>query len=99
MDDKIFTRKEKFLNAILTGSTRNLDEPLTREEQLLLEIAENGVGGTKGEDGKSAYQHAVEGGYEGTEEEFDEGLANVTALSNETPSNINFGSEVVVDVN
>lgn len=40
-----------------------------------------GPPGSQGEDGKSAYQQAVEGGYTGTEEQFDEALAAYAELS------------------
>lgn len=39
------TRKEQILNAILTGDTSNLPEPITREETYLKAIALNGGGG------------------------------------------------------
>ena len=38
-------------------------------------LSNGGVKGDKGDDGKSAYQYAKEGGYTGTEEEFSEKLA------------------------
>ena len=40
-----------------------------------------GPPGPQGEDGKSAYEQAVEGGYQGTEEEFNEELAAYAELS------------------
>ena len=55
--------------------------------------------GAPGEDGKSAYEAAVEAGYEGSEAEFGEGLANIVEASSETVENIDFGSEVVIDAN
>lgn len=39
------TRKEMFLQAIASGTAENLPDPLTREEQYLKYIAENGSGG------------------------------------------------------
>lgn len=68
------TRKEKFLNSILTGDTSNLPEPITREETYLKDIALHGGGGTPGADGKSAYEIAVDEGFQGTEEEWLESL-------------------------
>ena len=42
------TRKEKFYDAILTGDTSGLPDPITREEIYLKAIAENGGGGGGG---------------------------------------------------
>lgn len=42
---KPIDRKELFLNAILTGDTSGLPDPITREEIYLKEIAESGGGG------------------------------------------------------
>lgn len=42
------TRREQFLNAIATGDTSGLPEPVTREEVYLDYIAENGGGGSEG---------------------------------------------------
>ena len=38
-------RKEQFLKAIANGDATNLPNPTCREEELLLQIAEKGVGG------------------------------------------------------
>lgn len=53
------------------------------------ERGEQGERGEKGADGKSAYEQAVEGGYEGTEEEFIESLAKIDEL----PENIVLSEE------
>ena len=45
--------------------------------------------GTDGVDGKSAYQQAVEGGYQGTEEEFERALASDIATVANNVTNIN----------
>lgn len=42
----------------------------------------NGEDGADGEEGKSAYDYAVDGGYTGTEEEFAESLAWIASLTN-----------------
>lgn len=47
------TRYEEYLNAILSGDTSNLPEPITREEMYLYAIAINGGGGGGG--GVSSY--------------------------------------------
>ena len=48
------------------------------DETVWKKLCENGTDGTDGNDGKSAYQQAVEGGYEGTESEFNRDLAENT---------------------
>ncbi|MBD5381954.1 collagen-like protein [Clavibacter sp.] len=53
------------------------------------EQGERGEKGDDGADGKSAYEQAVEGGYEGTEEEFIESLAKIDEL----PENIVLSEE------
>ena len=90
-----FTRREKFLNAIATGSTKDLPDAITREEMLLGKIAKRTAGGGGGVNGKSAYESAVDGGYTGTETEFNEAMSNVANAGTGTVENINFGSEVV----
>lgn len=45
MDMEPITRQEKFYDAILTGDSSGLPDPITREETYLKAIAENGGGG------------------------------------------------------
>lgn len=47
---------------------------------------EQGIQGIQGETGKSAYQYAVEGGYQGTEAEFTELLYSLTLTDAEEAS-------------
>ena len=47
--------------------------------------AEDGKDGKNGVDGKSAYAYAVEGGYQGTEEEFINSLNNLNEIKNIMP--------------
>lgn len=44
-------------------------------------------------DGKSAYQYAVEGGYEGTEEEFSAALAKIASLLTTTEDSLSIDEE------
>lgn len=68
-------------------------------------IIRNGIvyaNGTPGEDGKSAYEQAVDGGYTGTEEQFNHDLANFPEkIAEETAAwlgeNISPETEVVID--
>lgn len=62
----------------------------------------NGTPGDPGADGKSAYEQAVDGGYQGTEEQFNYDLAHVPEkIAEETASwleeNVNPETEVVID--
>ena len=41
-------------------------------------VTESGLKGADGKDGKSAYQYAVEGGYQGTEQEFMQSMASTS---------------------
>ena len=41
-------------------------------------VSESGLKGADGKDGKSAYQYAVEGGYQGTEQEFMQSMASAS---------------------
>ena len=49
------------------------------------EQGEQGVQGIQGETGKSAYAYAVEGGYQGTEEEFAKAFNNLGEIKNIMP--------------
>lgn len=49
---------------------------------------DKGDKGDPGKDGKSAYQYAVDGGYEGTEEEFEEFLAKGGSLNTSTDEEV-----------
>ena len=42
------SRDEVYLNAILTGDTSNLPEPISRVDRYLYQIAKNGTGGSSG---------------------------------------------------
>lgn len=78
--EKTLTRREQYLQAIASRRSELLpDTPLTREEILLEEIAlkEEGAGGKDGLDGKSAYQQALDGGFTGTEEEFNAAFRDI----------------------
>lgn len=75
--EKAITRKETYLQAIASGDKSDLPSPITREEMLLYEIALRGGGGS-GRDGKSAYEQAVEGGYTGTEAEFNASFKDIS---------------------
>ena len=55
---------------ILKDAKKNIDEYVEDKKETL-----KGDPGTPGADGKSAYQYAKEGGYEGTEEDFSKKLA------------------------
>lgn len=77
---KPITRKEFFL-AKISGEDVSLPEPMTREEIYLNTIADNGGAGGTGKDGKSAYEIAVENGYEGTEEQWIQELEKVQGLA------------------
>ena len=46
-------------------------------ESIETKLANGDFNGSPGKDGKSAYESALDGGYDGTEEEFNEDLANV----------------------
>ena len=41
-------------------------------------VTESGLKGADGKDGKSAYQYAIEGGYQGTEQEFMQSMASAS---------------------
>jgi hypothetical protein len=41
-------------------------------------VTESGLKGKDGKDGKSAYQYALEGGYQGTEQEFMQSMASAS---------------------
>lgn len=49
------------------------------------EKGEDGKDGVNGKDGKSAYEQAVEGGFEGTEQEFTDALNNLNEIKNIMP--------------
>lgn len=53
---------------------------------------DKGEKGDPGKDGKSAYQYAVEGGFKGTEEEFEKFLATGPSLSNDTATDEEVGT-------
>ena len=48
MDYTPLNRHEQYLNAIRTGDTTNLPQPINREETYLYDIAMNGSGGGGG---------------------------------------------------
>lgn len=81
--EKPITRKETYLSAIASGDKGDLPSPITREEMLLYEIASRGGGGGTGKDGKSAYEQAVEGGYTGTEAEFNASFKDISMSKTE----------------
>jgi hypothetical protein len=58
-----------------------------------------GERGADGADGKSAYEQAVDGGYEGTEEEFEEALASDITTVADNISDINTVGSNISDVN
>lgn len=53
--------------------------------------------GDKGEDGKSAYEAAVEGGFSGTEEQFNNVLSDAICLGEQDPSGVPVAPEVTAD--
>lgn len=55
--------------------------------------------GIAGKDGKSAYQQAVEGGYQGTEEEFEQALASDISVVADNVTNINAVVNNIENVN
>ena len=60
---------------------------------------DRGIVGKEGADGKSAYQQAVEGGYQGTEEEFEQALASDIATVANNVTNINVVGNNIENVN
>lgn len=60
---------------------------------------DRGIVGKDGADGKSAYQQAVEGGYQGTEEEFEQALASDIATVANNVTNINVVGNNIENVN
>lgn len=60
---------------------------------------DRGIVGKNGVDGKSAYQQAVEGGYQGTEEEFEQALASDIATVANNVTNINVVGNNIENVN
>lgn len=60
---------------------------------------DRGIVGKNGADGKSAYQQAVEGGYQGTEEEFEQALASDIATVANNVTNINVVGNNIENVN
>lgn len=60
---------------------------------------DRGIVGKDGAEGKSAYQQAVEGGYQGTEEEFEQALASDIATVANNVTNINVVGNNIENVN
>ena len=60
---------------------------------------DRGIVGKEGADGKSAYQQAVEGGYQGTEEEFEQALASDISVVADNVTNINVVGNNIENVN
>lgn len=60
---------------------------------------DRGIVGKDGADGKSAYQQAVEGGYQGTEEEFEQALASDISVVADNVTNINAVGNNIENVN
>ena len=60
---------------------------------------DRGIVGKDGADGKSAYQQAVSGGYQGTEEEFEQALASDIATVANNVTNINVVGNNIENVN
>ena len=60
---------------------------------------DRGIVGKDGAEGKSAYQQAVEGGYQGTEEEFEQALASDIATVANNVTNINAVGNNIENVN
>ena len=60
---------------------------------------DRGIVGKDGAEGKSAYQQAVEGGYQGTEEEFEQALASDIATIANNVTNINVVGNNIENVN
>ena len=60
---------------------------------------DRGIVGKEGADGKSAYQQAVSGGYQGTEEEFEQALASDIAIVANNVTNINAVGNNIENVN
>ena len=60
---------------------------------------DRGIAGKDGAEGKSAYQQAVEGGYQGTEEEFEQALASDISVVANNVTNINVVGNNIENVN
>lgn len=60
---------------------------------------DRGIAGKNGADGKSAYQQAVEGGYQGAEEEFEQALASDISVVANNVTNINAVGNNIENVN
>ena len=60
---------------------------------------DRGIVGKEGAEGKSAYQQAVSGGYQGTEEEFEQALASDIATVADNVTNINAVGNNIENVN
>ena len=60
---------------------------------------DRGIVGKDGADGKSAYQQAVSGGYQGTEEEFEQALASDISVVADNVTNINAVGNNIENVN
>ena len=60
---------------------------------------DRGIVGKEGAAGKSAYQQAVEGGYKGTEEEFEQALASDISVVADNVTNINVVGNNIENVN
>ena len=60
---------------------------------------DRGIVGKEGAEGKSAYQQAVEGGYQGTEEEFEQALASDISVVADNVTNINVVGNNIENVN
>ena len=60
---------------------------------------DRGIVGKEGADGKSAYQQAVSGGYQGTEEEFEQALASDISVVADNVTNINAVGNNIENVN
>lgn len=81
------------------GSDATVTNSGTEQNAILDFGIPKGADGSDGADGKSAYEQAVEGGYEGTEEEFEAALASDIATVASNISDVNAVGQSITDVN
>jgi hypothetical protein len=79
------------INAINVENSVTISSATINDGNLILSLTDGttiNCGNTKGTDGKSAYEIAVDGGYAGTEEAFEQALAGIEDGGIETVSDI-----------
>lgn len=77
-EDAIYSEnRETFLTESVNRMLRATAETEAVADALMAAKENGDFNGSPGKDGKSAYESALDGGYDGTEEEFNEDLANV----------------------